>query len=240
VSALLAAQDAASAAAPAGDLGGWLHDLSPFVFRLPNGFGPRWYGLSYLAGFLIGWLVLKRLARRGLIAIPEHRVADAIMLVVLGVVVGGRLGYCLVYRPGLFIDFSTETVLGLDLPVWGVLKIWDGGMASHGGMAGVIVAAWRISRGFKAETEDGAIITEGRCPPLHVLDALALVAPFGLLLGRIANFINGELLGRVVAGPGERLSARCDGSRSATRRNDSSRGSRRNSRPISAWRCCAC
>ena len=202
---VLALQGAAAASGAAGDLGGWLHDLGPYVFRLPNGFGPRWYGLSYLAGFAIAWFALKRLSRRGLIAIPEHRVADAIMLVVLGVVLGGRLGYCLFYRPGLFLDFSSETVFGLDIPVWGVLKIWDGGMASHGGMLGVIVAGWRVSRGFKAQTETGEVVTEGRCPPLHVMDALALVAPFGLFLGRVANFINGELLGRVIAGPGERV-----------------------------------
>jgi len=205
VSLLHASLTALQSAPGAGDLGGWLHDLSPFVFRLPNGFGPRWYGLSYLAGFAIAWFALKRLARRGLIAIPEHRVADAMMLVVLGVVLGGRLGYCVFYRPGLLIDFSSETIFGIELPVWGALKIWDGGMASHGGMLGVIAAGWRISRGFKAETETGEVVTEGRCPPLHVMDALALVAPFGLFLGRIANFINGELLGRVVAGPGERV-----------------------------------
>ncbi|MEM0984298.1 MAG: prolipoprotein diacylglyceryl transferase [Planctomycetota bacterium] len=183
------------------DLGGWLHDLGPYVFRLPNGFGPKWYGVSYMIGFVLAWFGLKQLAKRDLIAIPVDRVTDAIMLVVMGVLIGGRLGYCVFYRPSLLIDFSPMVLFGAEVPMWGAVKVWDGGMASHGGLIGVIVAAWWISRGFK--TEDGERV--GVCPPLHVADALALVAPFGLFLGRIANFINGELLGKVIAHPGDRV-----------------------------------
>src|SRR5690606_39285399 len=82
-------------------------------------------------------------------------------------------------------------------PWWGVLMIQRGGMASHGGMIGLAVGAWRASRGWKME--DGAIA--GRCSPLHMMDVIALGGVWGITFGRIANFINGELLGRVVEPP---------------------------------------
>jgi phosphatidylglycerol---prolipoprotein diacylglyceryl transferase len=173
-------------------LAAWLHTLDPFLFRVSGGFGIRWYGLSYAAGFLIAWVLLKRLARRGLVLIPPERIGDAIIVMALGAVIGGRLGYVLFYRPELLWTFEPR------LPWWGVLDVASGGMASHGGMIGVIVGAWRVSRGWK----DSSGTVRGRTSMLHVLDASALVAPFGLFLGRIANFINGELLGAVVAEPG--------------------------------------
>lgn len=173
-------------------LGAWLHDLSPWIWRITPDFGVRWYGVSYLTGFVIAYFLFRWLAKRGATLVPADRVADAIILAILGVVVGGRLGYVLFYEPSL-LGFSG------DFPYWGVLAINRGGMASHGGMIGVILAAWRISRGFKND----AGVLEGRCPPLHVMDVVALLAPFGLMLGRIANFVNGELLGLVVAKPGE-------------------------------------
>ncbi|MEM9373037.1 MAG: prolipoprotein diacylglyceryl transferase [Planctomycetota bacterium] len=173
------------------DLGGWLHDLSPIIFEV-GGFAIRWYGVSYLAGFAAAYLLLRFLAKRGATAIPAERVFDVILALVVGVVVGGRLGYVLLYEPRL---------LGLvnGFPYWGVLAVNNGGMSSHGGIVGVILAAWKISRG--AKNEHGEQV--GRCPPLHAMDMCALIAPAGLLFGRIANFINGELLGRIVAGPGE-------------------------------------
>ncbi len=180
------------------DLGGWLHTLSPFALRISGGFGVRWYGLSYILGFVLGWWVLKQLAQRGLVLIPAERVGEAIVTVIMGVLIGGRLGYCLFYQPGLFVDFDGS------FPFWGVLKIHEGGMASHGGMIGVTAAAWWVSRGFKVEGgEGGSGERVGRCPMLHVMDALALVAPIGVFFGRVANFINGELLGKIVAAPGQ-------------------------------------
>jgi len=171
----------------------WLHDLSPFVLRFTETLGVRWYGLAYALAFIAGYLQLRWLAKRGLISIPLHRCGDVILTVIVGVVVGGRLGYVLLYEPNLLADFSARA------PWWGVLAINQGGMASHGGMVGVTLAAWRISRGWKLP--DGAV--EGRCPPMHVMDAFSFIAPIGLAFGRVANFINGELLGRVVARPGE-------------------------------------
>ncbi|MBK7404853.1 MAG: prolipoprotein diacylglyceryl transferase [Phycisphaerales bacterium] len=171
----------------------WLHDLSPFAWRFTESFGVRWYGISYALGFLVGYAAMRWLARRGLILIPPHRCGDAMLSVIVGVVVGGRLGYVLFYEPWLLWQFSGSA------PWWGVLMTQKGGMASHGGMIGVIIAAWRISRGWKLP--DGTV--EGRCPPLHVMDVFALLAPAGLCFGRVANFVNGELLGKIAARPGE-------------------------------------
>lgn len=173
-------------------LAAYFHDLSPFVLRLWGDFGIRWYGLAYLAGFAAGWFILKRLARRRLILIPESRITDAILFIVFGVVLGGRLGYAVAYDPSLFSTFSSS------FPWWGLLEVHHGGMASHGGIVGIVLACWRISRGWK---EEGVV--EGRCPMLHVMDAMTLVGPVGVFFGRIANFVNGELLGRVVAAPGQ-------------------------------------
>lgn len=171
----------------------WLHDIGPFVLRFTETVGIRWYGLAYALAFVAGYLQLRFLARRGLIMIPPHRCGDVILSVIVGVVVGGRMGYVLLYEPSLLWDFFPHA------PWWGVLAINRGGMASHGGMVGVVLAAWRVSRGWKLP--DGTV--EGRCPPLHVMDVLSFIAPAGLMFGRLANFINGELLGRIVARPGD-------------------------------------
>jgi phosphatidylglycerol:prolipoprotein diacylglycerol transferase len=98
----------------------------------------------------------------------------------------------LFYKRALLLEFSR------DFPWWGVLKIHQGGMASHGGMIGVMIAAWMVSRGFR--NEEG--IRVGRCPVLHVYDACAIMSTPGLFFGRLANFVNGELLGHIVAAPG--------------------------------------
>lgn len=175
------------------DLGGWFHDLSPFLVRFSDSFGIRWYGVSYVLGFVCAYLLLRLLAKRNATKIPLQSVADAIMLMIVGVVVGGRLGYVFLYKPSLLWDFSSSA------PWWGVFAINNGGMSSHGGIIGVILACWRVSRGFKDETGQRV----GRCAPIHVMDVAALIGPIGLMFGRIANFINGELLGKVIALPGE-------------------------------------
>lgn len=171
----------------------WLHDLDPVIWRISGDFALRWYGLSYAVGFLLAWLVLRQLASRGALCIPRDRVADAVLIVAFGVVVGGRLGYILFYQPSLLVNFSGS------FPFWGVLAINKGGMASHGGMLGVIAASWFVARGFK----DAGGERLGAVPTLHIVDAMALVAPLGVFLGRCANFVNGELLGRVASRFGE-------------------------------------
>lgn len=174
-------------------LGAWLHTLDPVLLPITEGFAVRWYGLSYLIGFLIAFLLLRSLSRRGLVLVPPDRVADAMLWLIGGTLVGGRLGYVLVYQPSLAWTFVDH------FPWWGLPAINVGGMASHGGMVGMVLASWRISRGWRGA--DGQVY--GRAPLLHITDCVALVAPFGVFLGRVANFINGELLGRVVSPPGK-------------------------------------
>ncbi|MFO0831243.1 MAG: prolipoprotein diacylglyceryl transferase [Phycisphaerales bacterium] len=171
----------------------YVHDWSPFLVQLGDGFGLRWYGLAYALGFLIAYQVMKRLSRAGFTPIPEQRVADAMLMLIAGVIVGGRVGYVLIYEPKLLAEFSSS------FPFWGALALNKGGMAYHGGMVGVMLAGWWVSRGFKDEQG----LRSGACPWRHVMDLLALACTAGLGLGRLANFVNGELLGKVVAQPGQ-------------------------------------
>ncbi|GJQ30266.1 MAG: prolipoprotein diacylglyceryl transferase [Phycisphaerae bacterium] len=171
----------------------WVHNLDPFVFRVGDGWGLRWYGVSYVLGFLAGWLILRWWAVRTLTPMSAQRMSDAMVALVVGVVAGGRLGYVLFYKQSLLWSFNES------FPWWGVLRLNEGGMASHGGMLGVIVAAWWIARGGK----NSAGVVEPRVPTLHVLDLFALACTPGLMFGRLANFINGELLGEIVAMPGK-------------------------------------
>ncbi|MDP1660589.1 MAG: prolipoprotein diacylglyceryl transferase, partial [Phycisphaerales bacterium] len=169
------------------------HSLSPIAVDL-GFFAVRWYGLSYVLGFVCAYLILRAMAKHRLIALPPHRVADMMVYIIFGVLIGGRLGYALLgYDPSLLWTFSDS------FPYWNLLAIHKGGMASHGGMIGVVVASWFVARGFKAQ--DGTI--EGRTDWRNVVDMLALCVPIGFFFGRIANFVNGELLGKVIAQPGQ-------------------------------------
>ena len=142
------------------------------MVKFGSSFGIRWYGFSYLLAFFCGFLLLRWLAQRRYCALPPDKVGDFILAAALGVVVGGRLGYVLFYRPGqLFVD-----------PLF-VFRIWDGGMSSHGGMIGLTLAVFLYGR-------------RHHVPWLSLADNIAVVAPVGLFLGRCANFINGELYGR--------------------------------------------
>lgn len=174
-------------------LASWLHDLGPMALPITGSFGLRWYALSYLAGFILGGFALYRLARARVWRIPADRVFDAVVLLGVSTVIGGRLGYVLLYQPSLLWTFTDG------FPFWGLVMLNKGGMASHGGMVGIVFAAWRISKGYC--DEEGVV--HGACPTLHVLDGLVMAGPIGVFLGRLANFVNGELLGRVVAQPGE-------------------------------------
>lgn len=154
-----------------------LHTWDPFAVKITSTFGIRWYGLSYLAGFIAGYYLILGLAKRHLSTIPSAKVGDFIFSVALGTVIGGRLGYCIFYSPDLFTRVNSH------FPFWGVLAVNEGGMASHGGIAGIIIAATLFARrnGFS---------------PLHAIDLCALSGPIGVFFGRLANFINGELVGR--------------------------------------------
>jgi len=152
----------------------WIHDLSPFLLRFgEGGFGIRYYGLAYLLGFGVGAGLLYFYAKwSDRSALGTKLVADFMTVLVVGVMVGGRLGYFLLYQPALL--FSEPLAL---------LRVWEGGMASHGGFAGVVLATLWFAR-------------RHRIAFLHLGDLVASVAAAGLLFGRVANFINGELWGK--------------------------------------------
>jgi phosphatidylglycerol:prolipoprotein diacylglycerol transferase len=151
----------------------WVHNLDPFFIRFSENFGIRYYGLAYLAGFAAALALLHRYWKAGRSPHNLNAVGDLVTALVIGVLVGGRLGYFLLYQLGS---------LGRDPFV--LFRVWEGGMASHGGMAGVLVALWWWCR-------------RRRLPLLPVADLVVSVAPAGLFFGRIANFINGELVGKM-------------------------------------------
>lgn len=132
----------------------------------------RWYALAYLAGILIGLAILRRLLARPGWRMRRESLDDLLVYVVLGVILGGRLGYVLFYNPAHYLAQPLEA-----------LAIWQGGMAFHGGLLGVVAAVLLFAR-------------KHRLNPLEVGDALAVATPPGILLGRLANFVNGELWGR--------------------------------------------
>lgn len=131
----------------------------------------RWYSMGYVVGFLAALAILKRLARARLFPCAPEKVPDLIFWLILGVMLGGRIGYCLFYKPELFLS-------------WHVIAVWEGGLSFHGGLLGTILAAILWARHEKVA-------------PLRVLDCLALATTPGILAVRLANFVNGELYGRV-------------------------------------------
>ncbi len=158
----------------------YVHHIDPVLWEIPGTpLAIRWYGLAYIAGFILGYLMLKWLAERKLYCISEDKLGDFITLVcLLGVLAGGRLGEFFFYwLPEKGVDgFLAD-------PLW-VLRVWEGGMASHGGMLCVILVSYFYARRHALSFT-------------AVLDGLAIVSPIGLFFGRIANFINGELYGRI-------------------------------------------
>lgn len=157
----------------------WVHNLDPFLIQFSETFGIRWYGLAYMFGFISGALIMAFLSKRGRRTLPTEQITDFITYVVLGTMIGGRLGYAIFYSPDLLTDFSAK------FPFWGVLAVWEGGMASHGGIIGVILASALYAKRHKVNW-------------LHLGDLTTLGGGIGIFCGRVANFINGELAGRTV------------------------------------------
>ncbi len=152
-------------------------DLGGFVFAL------RWYALAYIAGFVIGWkLILAAMRRPGLwpqgrAPMTPEQVESLLTWIIGGVILGGRLGFVLVYQPGFYLAHPLQ-----------ILKVWEGGMSFHGGLIGATLAGFLFARrnGIAASA---------------IGDAMAMVVPSGLFLGRVANFINAELWGQPTTQP---------------------------------------
>ncbi len=158
----------------------WVHNLSPFIVRFPEGWvvdGIRWYGMAYVAGFIIAWLLFRLYARRGKIDWTPDQQTNLLTAIIIGVAVGGRLGYMLFYNLGEFLDNPLI-----------FFAFNRGGMASHGGFIGVVLACLWFCHRYRKTFGSTA-------------DVLATVAAPGLFFGRIANFINGELWGKVTEVP---------------------------------------
>ncbi len=140
-------------------------ELGPLVIR--------WYALAYIAGIVLGFSYISHINRRETPPLLSKKALDDMMLyAVLGIILGGRLGYVLFYKAGYYLHHPLE-----------IAYIWQGGMAFHGGFLGVVFAFWLFAKRYNISW-------------LSVMDRVAAAAPIGLFFGRIANFINGELWGR--------------------------------------------
>ncbi len=160
----------------------YVHDLDPVALPIYGEVSLKWYGLAYLMGFVVGFWILRNLAQRGLWVMKSDKVGDFIAACALfGVFLGGRLGYLLFYQ--------------LPRQGWGSLaadpllpfRVWEGGMASHGGILGLAIFTWIYAKKHHISWP-------------KLADGLCVAGPLGLFFGRVANFINGELYGRVADG----------------------------------------
>lgn len=150
-----------------------VHEPMPFLGPHWGKFGLRFYGLGYILGFLAAAWLFARYARAGRSQLPPAKISDLLITLVIGVMLGGRIGSFLLYHPE---DLVREPL--------SFFRVWEGGMASHGGFVGVALAlAWFGRR--------------HRIPFLHLGDLIVSAAPVGLMLVRIANYLNGELWGKV-------------------------------------------
>ncbi|MFQ6004517.1 MAG: prolipoprotein diacylglyceryl transferase [Woeseia sp.] len=151
-------------------------DFDPVIFSI--GFVKvRWYGMMYVLGFVIGWILARRRADRSHAPVSPAQTDDLVFYMMLGVIIGGRIGYCLVYG---WDEMARDSLY--------IFKIWEGGMSFHGGLAGVLVAMWLYGRSL------------GRTM-WQMTDFVAPLSPLGLGFGRVGNFINNELWGKPTSVP---------------------------------------
>src|SRR5882724_8660011 len=147
-------------------------EIDPVLLQL-GPFAIRWYALAYIAGLVIGWQIVRRVCEQPPKVLSPAKIDDFLLWASLGVILGGRLGYVLFYKPLFYLSNPLA-----------ILTVWEGGMSFHGGFLGVIVAVVVFALRNKVD-------------PFMLGDLMAIVSPIGLLFGRLANFINGELWGRV-------------------------------------------
>ena len=154
------------------------HNFNPILIDLGL-FQIRWYSMAYILGIIFGWLYAKRIISKtvknkyGFISIKTSQFDDIIIYLVMGIILGGRLGYVIFYNFGYYSENIFE-----------IFKLWQGGMSFHGGLLGVIISIFIFSKKIKVNF-------------FKFSDIVACVCPIGLFLGRIANFINGELFGKI-------------------------------------------
>jgi phosphatidylglycerol:prolipoprotein diacylglycerol transferase len=153
-----------------------IHNFDP-VFIDFGIFQIRWYSLSYIFGIIFGWLyaiqIIKKMPKNNdQVKLEIAQFGDLIFYIILGIIIGGRLGYIFFYN----FDFYSQNVFEM-------FKIWNGGMSFHGGLVGLVIATFIFSKISKTSF-------------FHFTDLIACVAPIGIFLGRVANFINGELYGK--------------------------------------------
>lgn len=160
---------------PPPDDGYWAPHFDPFLIQFPDGWpleGIRWYGLAYIAGFFAAWLLLRLYHKYGRSPLNSEQQADLLTAVIIGTLLGGRIGYFVLGYGG---DFWSNPLV--------IFKVWEGGMASHGGMIGILCGvlwfAWK-----------------NKFPFWQIADITVTLGPPGVFFGRIANFVNGELYGR--------------------------------------------
>lgn len=151
-------------------------EIDPVLIQI-GPFAIRWYALAYIAGLLLGWRYLMRLADTptiwgGKAPFTRDQADDLLLWAALGVILGGRLGYVLFYNPAFYLSNPGD-----------IIAVWNGGMSFHGGFLGVILAIYLFARRYDI-------------PLWSLADGVAAVAPLGILFGRLANFINSELWGR--------------------------------------------
>ncbi|MEM9227392.1 MAG: prolipoprotein diacylglyceryl transferase, partial [Verrucomicrobiota bacterium] len=144
-------------------------DFDPYLIQFSEGIGIRWYGLAYIMGFVVAYLLLRLYHKRGRIDFNADEQLNLMTAIILGTFVGGRLGYMLLYTPGALVDNPLS-----------LFKVWEGGMASHGGFVGICVGMWWFARRQKTSF-------------WNIADICVTLGPAGVFFGRIANFINGEL-----------------------------------------------
>lgn len=139
----------------------------------------RFYSLAYLAGIVLGYWHLTKMVKAPGSPMAQRHADDLFFYCTLGIILGGRLGYALFYRPELFTGWTSGQFVA-----WDLLRLWDGGMSFHGGVLGTLVAILWVSR-------------RGSLSFIRVCDYIAVNVGFGMMFGRLANFVNGELWGRV-------------------------------------------
>ena len=143
----------------------------------------RWYSLAYLGGIIFGYWHLSKMIKAPGAPMAQRHADDLFFYCTLGIILGGRLGYALFYKPELFVGFEGDGLVS-----WELLRLWDGGMSFHGGLIGVLLAIAWVSR-------------QGNLSFMRVCDYIAVNVPMGMMLGRLANFVNGELWGRTTDVP---------------------------------------